>query len=136
MKNKIAQHAISSMNYFFLKEVFEEGDAISERLKLKSDFAYEKLISEIGFFLESIDESYIDDDIREIISIEMYEGDYLKNLSMEEISDTLSKGIEDICGYANISAARVYIKIASNVKKRMIYEQRKLSELDNQINIL
>ena len=120
IKNEVAIRAINSMNYLFLKEVFggfgENNPDIAEKIKLNTDLAYEGLISEISFFLESLNEESINDEIKEILQSEMDEGEYIENLSFEDAKNILSKGIEAICGCKNTDALKVYIARVSNIK--------------------
>ena len=110
--------SVNSMNYFFLKEVFSENNTMKEysndlstsRCVVKGYDLYGAHISELSLFLEKLVENW-NEDIENIILTEMSEGDYLDDLSMEEIEKLLRESIAYICGVENNKILERYLDV-------------------------
>ena len=121
--NKLLINSVSSMNYFFLKETFSEINIVKEILEdedlgrrcVKGYNLYGAHISELELFLNNLVECW-DDSVEEVILDEMEEGDYIDDLSMEEIEEKLKTSIEYICNGVDIELLNKYLELAKKIK--------------------
>ena len=106
--NELMRTAINSMNYFFLKETFSEinkvkeciGDNMDNHFMGKGYNLYEAHIEELSLFLPELVNNY-DETVEEIITIEMEEGSYVDDLTLDEVKEKLESSIEFILGDKN-----------------------------------
>lgn len=116
--NKLMEVAISGMNYFFLKETFAEKNLMKEAshtisgegYAVKGYDLYQAHIEELSLFLNTLDENW-DESVENIVFKEMQEGDYVDNLTIDEIEKLLKDSIEYICGEENDKLLGRYLDI-------------------------
>lgn len=126
--DKISKQALNSMNYFFLREVFQKNEVSkrmseeienSRALGEKSDNIYKRLILEIEAFLRLISKEELSADMIEIFSSELEEGDYMADLSFDEVKEMFANAIKEILGYQDEVLLSKYINIANTVYDRL-----------------
>lgn len=121
--NELMKVAISSMNYFFLKETFSEINIVKEmfedgdlgRKYIKGYNLYGAHIEEMCLFLNELVKNW-NDDVEEIILTEMDEGSYIEDLSMEEVEDLLKKSIKNIGVIEEEKVLETYLSVAKKIK--------------------
>ena len=106
MKNTPATQATSSMNYFFLKTVTGE--------------IHHSLINEeLTGFIQVIAERYytIDRDTRTEIIKEIKEGEYFKDVPLDQVEQSLNHAIEQIAGEKHPNVASLYTGWVETARK-------------------
>lgn len=126
--NKIAKQTVNSMNYFFLREVFQKNKLdkeISNKIETSrileetSDSLYLRVLEEISTFLRFVSEEDLSQDMIDIISLELEEGNYMNDLSFDIVREMFEKTIQYILGYEDKILLDKYISIADDVYKRI-----------------
>lgn len=123
--NKLEAFAISSINYFFLKETFAKNNKVKKCVETNYDGCfsgkgynlYEAHIEEIGLFLNELP-NYYDGLIEDIIMSELDEGSHIEDLSMYEIEDKFKKSINFILGKNDEKVLNIYLDIAKKIKSK------------------
>lgn len=121
--NNIFLTAFNSMNYFFLREVFNKqicNKINSNEMEVKNivDNMFNVVLSELDVFLTEISKEDLTEEMIEIIATELDEGDYMSNHSFNEVEIMFKESINKILGYDNDKLFNEYINIARNVYQK------------------
>lgn len=122
--NNLMKTAVSSMNYFFLKETFSEKNFVkevheSDTFSGKGYDLYEALIDELSSFLSELVECW-NDGVEEIIFCELYEGGYIDDLSIKEVEQKFKNSIDYLFEDEYVELLDRYMDVARKVKTKGI----------------
>lgn len=122
--NKILIQSLNSMNYFFLREVFQKNKVskeMSDQIESSrifgevSDNLYLRVIDEIEVFLKEISANELTEEIISVLSTELEEGGYIEGLSFDTIKELFNNAIESILGYEDEVLLDKYLSIARRI---------------------
>ena len=99
------------MNYFFLREVFNK--------QISSDNVSNIVLSELDVLLREISKEDLTEEMIEIISTELDEGDYMSDYSFEEVETMFKEAINRVLGCDNDKLFAKYINIAKKIYQKM-----------------
>lgn len=106
MKNTPATQATSSMNYFFLKTV-------------TGKIHHTLINDELTRFIRVLAERYytVDRDMRSEIIKEINEGEYFKDVPLDQVERCLNEAIEQITGENHPNVASLYTDWVKTARK-------------------
>lgn len=122
--NKILAQSVNSMNYFFLREVFQKNKnskEMSDELESSRilgdtrDNLYLRVIEELSVFLKEISDNELSEEIIGVLSTELEEGGYMEGLSFDTVKELFNDSIENILGYQDEVLLDKYLSIASRI---------------------
>lgn len=107
MKKSI-QCSLNTMNYLFLREVFNKNQDSDIR---------DIVLQELSLFLKALSKEEWTKEFKEITKTELSEGDYLEELNANEAERLINKAIKDICYEEDPKLLSKYIEIVEEIKE-------------------
>lgn len=103
--------ALNSMNYFFLREVFNKN---------KEDIDFEERLricmkEELSLFLNAISKENWSEEFTKIVKTELSEGEYLEDNDVDTIRKKFENAIKDICSEEDSYLVEKYIDIVNQI---------------------
>lgn len=93
---KLYKNALVSINYFFLKIVFNEKDILKCNI---SNQIYESVRCELSTLLETIKKEGLNEEVCILFKEELNSSNYLEGKSKAEIKNYFRKAISDMFGH-------------------------------------
>lgn len=108
---KSTECALSTMNYIFLREVFNKNSDEESEIRVI-------LFEELNLFLGNLSSEEWTLEFKELVKIELDEGGYLEdsNLTMDMIENLFNETIKNICYEEDLNLASKYMDIVREIK--------------------